>query len=287
MCRFPVRGGLAMRREPLIRIVGALLGALLAIGTSSLCAQDSQGGQSQPTEGLEHIAKPAPNLSDEQWGDLYMVRKEYDNAIEFYAQALKLQESSPQSEKQVAILWNKTGICYQQKMDYDHARQDYKKAIKLDRTYAQPWNNIGSTYYLAGKSKKSVKFYRRAIKIDPEVASYHLNLGTAYFERKKYKPATREYRRAIQLDPEVLTRNSTSEGTTVETRYASAKFFFYMAKIFASAGNPNSAVRYLERAMEEGFNNRKRILEDPDIQKISKDPAFIALMNKPPVAIKE
>ncbi|HEV2352721.1 MAG TPA: tetratricopeptide repeat protein, partial [Puia sp.] len=234
-----------MRREPLIRIVGTLLGVLLALSVSGLCAQDSQAGQPQPTGGLEPIAKQAPNLSDEQWGDLYMVRKEYDNAIQYYAQALKAQESSPQSEKAVAILWNKTGICYQQKMDYGHAREDYKKSIKLDRTYAQPWNNMGSTYYLAGKSKKSVKFYRRAIKIDPEVASYHLNLGTAYFARRNYKRATREYRRAIELDPEVLTRNSASEGTTVETRYASAKFFFYMAKIFASAGNPNSAVRYL------------------------------------------
>jgi hypothetical protein len=37
--------------------------------------------------------------------------------------------------------------------------------------------------------------------------------------------------------------------------------------------------------MEEGFNNRKRILQDPDIQKISKDPAFVELMKNPPVAI--
>ena len=275
-----------MRRELLIRTVGTLLGLLLALGVLSLGAQEPYAGAQQQT-GLQQKAKPTADLSDEQWGDLYMVRKEYDNAIEFYAHAIKAQEFSSQSEKKIAILWNKTGICYQQKMDYEHAREVYKKAIKLDRTYAQPWNNMGSTYYLAGKPKKSIKFYRRAIKIDPEVASYHLNLGTAYFARKKYERATREYRTAIQIDPEVLARNPGSQGTTVETRYATAKFYFYLAKIYASVGEPNKAVRYLERAMEEGFNNRKRILEDPDIQKISKDPAFIALMKNPPVAIKE
>jgi tetratricopeptide (TPR) repeat protein len=276
-----------MRREALIRIVGTLLGALLALSVASLFAQDPQAGQPQPTGSLEQIAKPDANLSDEQWGDLYMVRKEYDKAIESYANVIEVRQSSHESEAKIAILWNKTGICYQQKMDYEHAREDYKKAIKLDRTYAQPWNNMGSTYYLAGKPKKSIKFYRRAIKIDREVASYHLNLGTAYFARKKYERATREYRTAIQLDPEVLTRNAEGQGTTVETRYASAKFYFYLAKIFATAGNPDKAVRYLERAMEEGFNNRKRILQDPDIQKISQYPAFVALMKNPPVAIKD
>lgn len=276
-----------MRRVPSIRAAGALLGSLLALSISSPGAQDPHARTPQQMAGLQQAEKPAANLSDEQWGDLYMVRKQYDKAIELYAHVIKLQESSPQSETKIAVLWNKTGICYQQKMDYTHARGSYRKAIRLDRTYAQPWNNMGSTYYLAGKAKKSIKFYRHAIKMNPESASFHLNLGTAYFACKKYEQATREYRAAIQLDPEVLTRNPESQGTTVETRYANAKFYFYMAKIFASAGEPDKAVRYLERAMEEGFNSQKRILEDPDIQKIRKYPAFIALMKNPPVAIKE
>ena len=55
----------------------------------------------------------------------------------------------------------------------------------------------------------------------------------------------------------------------------------------AMMGFKNEAVRYLERALEEGFKDRKRILDDPDFQKISSDPAFVALMKNPPVAIKD
>jgi tetratricopeptide (TPR) repeat protein len=275
-----------MRREPSTHAV-ALLGALLALGVSRLGAQGPPAKPPQPTGSLQQKARPAANLSDEQWGDLYMVRKEYDKAIDSYAHVISVRQSSHESEAKISILWDKMGICYQQKMDYGHAREAYKKAIRLDRTFAQPWNNLGTSYFLAGKPNKSIKFYRRAIKIDPASASYHLNLGTSYFARKKYERATREYRTAIQLDPDVLTRNAEGQGTTVETRYASAKFYFYLAKIFASAGNPDKAVRYLERAMEEGFDNRKRILQDPDIQKISQYPAFVALMKKPPVAIKD
>ena len=276
-----------MRREPFIH-AAALIGALLALSFLSYGAQDPHpAAPPQETTGIQQAPKAAAHLSDEQWGDLYMARKEYDNAIGSYSHVIQNRQVLQLSDADVAILWNKMGICYQQKMDYENARKSYKTAIRLDRTFAQPWNNLGTSYYLAQRPKKSIKFYRRAIRMSPDSASYHFNLGTAYFARKKYEQATHEYRIAIQIDPEILTRNASARGTAVETRYADAKFYFYLAKIFASVGSPDKAVKYLERAMEEGFNNRKRILEDPDIQKISEDPAFIALMKNPPVAIKE
>lgn len=275
-----------MKRGPSIHAVGALFGALLALSISSRGAQDLPTRPPRPSGDLQQKSERPTSLTDEQRGDLFMARKEYDNAIEFYAHAIEVLKADHESAVKVAGLWNKMGICYQQKMDYDHARKAYKKAIRLNREFAQPWNNLGTTFYLVQRPKKSIKFYRHAIKLNPQSASYHLNLGTAYFARKKYERATREYRTAIQLDPEILVRNASGQGTAVETRHVNAKYYFYLAKIFASVGDPGKAVRYLERAMEEGFNDQKKILQDPDIQKISKDPAFIALMKNPPVAIK-
>ena len=45
-------------------------------------------------------------------------------------------------------------------------------------------------------------------------------------------------------------------------------------------------MRYLRRALEDGFGDPKRIDEDPDFKKISQYPAFVELMRNPPVAIK-
>jgi tetratricopeptide (TPR) repeat protein len=275
-----------MRRGKSIRAVGALLAASLALSVATH-AQGNHLGSQTPSQNAPQKTKRAVNLSDEEWGDLYMARKTYDAAIDHYSIAIKSLENSSQDKAKEAALWNKTGICYQQKMDYGDARKAYKKAIRLDRDFAQPWNNLGTTYYLQQRPKRSIKFYRHAIKLNPQAASYHLNLGTAYFARKKYERASGEYRTAIQLDPEILTRNTSGEGTAVQTRHTDAKFYFYLAKIFASTGKSGQAVRYLERAMEEGFDNRKRILQDPDIQKIIADPAFVALMKNPPVAIKD
>ena len=272
-----------MKRGTSIGGAVALLGALLAGG---LAAQGNPNGPPGPSEIEPQQSKQHVNLSNEERADVFMARKSYDNAIDYYSRAIKAHPVSPQTRSEVAGLWNKIGICYQQELKYEKAREAYKKAIHLKHDMAQAWNNLGTTYYLNHRPKKSIKFYRRAIKMSPESSSFHMNLGTAYFERRKYKRAFREYRTAVQLDPDVLTRTS-REGTAVQTRYADARFYFYMAKIYASVGNPNESVRYLRRAMEEGFNDRKRILEDPDLQKVSKDPAFIALMKNPPVAIKD
>ena len=85
--------------------------------------------------------------------------------------------------------------------------------------------------------------------------------------------------------PRLWLRQS-SLGTVVHASGADVEFYFYMAKAFASIGNAEEAVRYLRRALEDGFNDPKRIDEDPDFKKISQHPAFVELMRNPPVAIK-
>jgi tetratricopeptide (TPR) repeat protein len=275
-----------MRRVNSIRRVGALIGALVALGVASGRAQDQHIRPAEQSGNLHPVYEKGLKLTDEEWGDLYMARKTYDAAIDHYSLAINSLNGSPQDKPEVAVLYNKMGICFQQKLDYGKARKAYDSAIRMDKTLAQAWNNLGTTYYLDKRAKKSIKYYRRAIKLKPQGASFHLNLGTAYFARKKYQEASNEYRTAIQLDPDVLTR-SAGAGTAIETRHVDANYYFYLAKIFASVGNSAEAVRYLERALEEGFKDRKRILDDPDFQKISSDPAFVALMKNPPVAIKD
>ena len=59
-----------------------------------------------------------------------------------------------------------------------------------------------------------------------------------------------------------------------------------MAKAYASMGNAEAAVRYLRRALEDGFPGAKQVDDDPDFKKISQDPAYVELLKNPPVAIK-
>lgn len=227
----------------------------------------------------EQIA-PQRVLSYEERADIFMARKSFADAVDFYTRALK------QDNSRSAVLWNKLGIAYQQQLRYRPARKAYNEAIRRRQDFAEAWNNIGTVYYLQDRFHKSVKCYLQAIRLSPTSASFHLNLGTSYYHLRKIKEAVDEYRRALELDPNCLTERSAT-GTVVQARGADVDFYFYLAKVFASLGRVEDAVRYLRRAFEDGLQDRKRIDQDPDLKKISRDPAYVELMKNPPVAIKD
>ncbi len=253
------------------------LSTFLVLPLSTL-ARPPQNPPAETSPSQENAVKVP--LTEEERGDIHMARKEYADAVDNYFRALK----KPGAD--AARLWNKSGIAYQQEMDYRAAENAYKRAIRLRPSYPEAWNNLGTTFYFRNKAKKSVKYYRKAIQLSPQTASYHMNLGTAFFQRKKMEEAFKEYRVALSLDPNVLIEHSKT-GNVVQARNADEKYFFYLAKVFASLGRSEEAVRYLRRAFEEGFHDSKRLENDPDFQKIAANPAYIELVKNPPVAIRD
>jgi tetratricopeptide (TPR) repeat protein len=222
----------------------------------------------------------AHELSMQERADIFMARKQYADAADYYLRALKTQKEGQ------AGLWNKLGIAYQQQEKFDSARKAYKTALRYQKDLPEAWNNLGTTYFLQGKAKKSLKYYRRAVKLNPNSASFHLNLGTAYCRTKKYPPAVSEYAAALTLDPNILHEHA-AQGTVVDARGDGQKLYLYLAKAFASLGRSEEAVRYLRRAFEEGFHDKELLDKDPDFQKISSNPAYVELLTNPPVAIKD
>src|SRR5690349_11754210 len=94
-------------------------------------------------------------LTAEQRADIFMARKRYADAADYYQRALRLQSSATDS----ARLWNKIGVACQQDNNYSAARKAYKRSIALDKTFSDPWNNLGTTYFLSNKFKQSLRYY--------------------------------------------------------------------------------------------------------------------------------
>jgi tetratricopeptide (TPR) repeat protein len=260
-------------------LIVVLVCLFISPSVQSLPAQE-KATTPPPQEESPPPAQAARELPPEERGDIFMARKQYLDAVDYYKRALT------NSKDRRAAIWNKIGIAYQQQTQFGQARKAYKKAIRIQKDFPEPWNNLGTTFYLAGKAKKSLKYYRQAVKLNPNSASFHMNLGTAYFRRKKFEQAITEYRAALTLDPNIL-REHSARGTVVEARGSGYKLYFYLAKTFASLGMTEEAVRYLRKSFEEGFHDRELLDKDPDFQKISTDPAYVDLLAHPPVAIKE
>lgn len=263
--------------NPLIRCAGAFAVALAMAaafwGASPARGVGSSANQAAPAAGSSRV------LTLEQRGDIFMARKNYADAADYYYRALK--ESSFKN----ATVWNKLGIAFQEEGKFHSARKAYTSATRAQKDFAEAWNNLGTVYFMEKKYSHSVKFYQRAIELKGDNATFHINLGISYSRVGKYADAVQEYRTALGIDPKVLTEESLL-GTVIHTTESDVKFYFYMAKAFASVGDEENAVHYLRRALEDGFNDRKRIDEDPDFKKISNSPAFVELMRNPPAAIK-
>ncbi len=171
------------------------------------------------------------------------------------------------------VVWNKLGIAFQQESKFHSARKAYTNATRVDKKFAEAWNNIGTVYFMEKKYGKSVKYYQRAIELKGDNASFHLNLGTSYYHLKKYDQAVEEYRTALGIDPKVMTQES-AVGTVVHASGADVEYYFYMAKAFASIGNAEDAVRYLRRALEDGFNDPEADWRGPRLQEDQPIPGF-------------
>lgn len=205
--------------------------------------------------------------------DLRMIRKRYLEAIDLYEQALRL---APQN----AVLMNKTGIAYHQLFRLNQARKYYERATKIDKTYAQAWNNLGTVHYAQKKYKKAIRYYKRALQHRPAYAAIRSNLGTALFAREKYQQALEQFRLALLLDPEVFQHRNLfgilMQDHTVEDR---ARFYYLVAKSFASLGYVDRCLFFLRRALEDGFPPTD-IQQDPTFASLRDDERFQALFQQ-------
>jgi tetratricopeptide (TPR) repeat protein len=197
----------------------------------------------------------APNISNEMRADIMMARKMFREAIEMYKLA---PQDSP-------VVLNKIGIAYHQLAELQMAKRYYERSSKLKPSYAEAINNIGTVYYAQKSYRKAIASYKKALEYSPESASFLMNLGTAYFSRKNYELALATYQDALRIDPEVFEHRGT-QGTTLEERSVEerAKFHYYLARTYAKAGSTDRALMYLRKALEEGFKDRNKILDEPE-----------------------
>jgi tetratricopeptide (TPR) repeat protein len=233
------------------------------VPTSSFRTDKPKDGLTTPRAAPANTA-----ISPEVRGDIFMARKMYREAIDAY-------KSLPET----AILANKTGIAYHQMMELNTAQKYYKRALKLNKTYAEALNNLGTIHYAKRSYRRAINQYKKALRQSPNSASIWSNLGTAQFARKKYDKAMESYEKAMALDPEVFEHRSTAgvllQERSVEER---AKFHYYQAKLYAKMGMNDRALLYLRKALEEGLKERDKIKDDPEFSLMKELPEFQELL---------
>lgn len=269
----------------------AILFAFLFAAAAYVAAQEPQPAAAPDMQQTSVVTAPvveppsATATEDEleKRGDLLRLQKRLLDAVDYYEAAMK-KAVAPQT----AVLWNKIGIARLQMTRVGDARKAFDKAVKINKQYAEAYNNRGATWYAQKKYSRAMSDYKRAITIKDDSASFHSNMGNALFAEKKLPEAVAEFHRALQLDPDILDRRS--QGGVVAQMTNSkdrAEYSFLLARMYAKLGDSDRALEQLRHAIEEGYKGYEVALKDEDFAGLRKDPRFTELMTAKPVAIPQ
>jgi tetratricopeptide (TPR) repeat protein len=233
---------------------------------------------------LRTIDPPAPDATA---ADLE-ARAEQLRAVKLYLDALDYYRAALAKRPNSASLLNKIGITELMMQRYREAKKSFDQSIKLDRKFADAYNNRGVVLYEERKYGAAIKEYRRAIAIDGKSASFFSNLGAALFAKKEFDPAVQAYDHALVLDPDVFER--TSRGG-VQAQLPSpgdrARYDFLVAKLYAKMGYSDRSLEYLKKALEEGYKDFNNVYKDAEFAGLRKDKRFTELMAAKPTALRE
>jgi tetratricopeptide (TPR) repeat protein len=199
-----------------------------------------------------------------------MAHQQYLQAIDAYSQ----------EPNKSAAIWNKMGMAYHHLFAVDQARRDYERALQLRPDYPEALNNLGAIYYAKKNYGKAIKYYGKALQFDPKSAAVYSNLGTAYFARGKVTLGIDAYRSAFTLDSRVFESTSALLVNESLPAHDRAQQDYCLAKLFAQSGKNQEAIQYLRKALNEGFTDRKKILDDRTLASLRTTPEFSQLMTE-------
>jgi tetratricopeptide (TPR) repeat protein len=251
---------------------------LLSVCIPSLGAQQASPASTQPASAQPastssetvHVATPNPALNPRQAaemkGDVFMARKEFSEAAGAY-------EAILEREPKNAELLNKTAIAYQELGNLNRSERYYHRAMKADKNFASPINNLGTVEYEKKHYSKAIALYKKALVLKMETSTIYSNLGYAYFGNKQYPEAMATFDKALAIDPQLFERKS-GYGTIIQQRTTTdpGLFNFFVAKSYAALGDAEHAAHFLRLARDDGYKNFLSAETDPAFAKVIKDP---------------
>jgi Flp pilus assembly protein TadD/uncharacterized caspase-like protein len=188
-----------------------------------------------------------------QLGWIYLNMGQYKKGLKTYRKYQQLVPNNPRA-------YNNLGYAYNELKQYDSAIINFRKVITLDSTYSRPYNNIGFALAIQEKYDESVQWFRTAISKDSSYQRAYYNLGNSLIKLKKLDEAETNINKATELNP---------------NDYDS---WYNLACIYSLRNKKEKALEYLEKSIQCGLDNKKRIEEEADFAKIRETKEFIKLL---------
>ncbi len=128
----------------------------------------------------------------------HQMRGEFEEAIALYQRSISVL---PTAESHTFLGWT-----YSFQGRWDDAIAECLRAIEVDPTFGNPYNDIGAYLIEKGQWEEAIEWFQRALHA-PRYESYcfpHYNLGRVYDRKGKFQLALKEYKSALSENPQHL-----------------------------------------------------------------------------------
>lgn len=128
----------------------------------------------------------------------HQMRGELDEAVRLYTRSI---ETYPTAEGYTFRGWT-----YSFQGRIDDAIAECMKAIEVDPTFGNPYNDIGAYLVEQDRLDEAIPWLEKAL-VAPRYESYcfpHVNLGRVYEMKKMFRKALQHYQEALEENPKHL-----------------------------------------------------------------------------------
>jgi tetratricopeptide (TPR) repeat protein len=206
-------------------------------------------------------------------GDIRYIEEDYNAALVFYLDAIKLIKPNKD-------LYLKAAECFEKMGDMGKARGYLRKAIAVDPYFDEAFYRIGETYLSVEKFGKAISSFERAVKLNKENIDYLASLAEAYISIEEGEKALLLFERIFQIDPQnkqnwinLATAYFNVENyrkafqvlVEAEQKYEGSADIYYIKSVFYfEVGNRHEALINLERGLLLNFEEHVVIFEMED-----------------------
>ncbi len=179
-------------------------------------------------------------------------------------------------------LANKTGIAYQQLLEFASARKYYEKAIKANPKYAEAVNNLGTVFYALEIVPPRGGAVSEGAAAEPNSASFPQQSGNGVLRPQKLQGSATDIPEAGLAESTPMShKHHNTVGTTLQDRTVeeTAKLHYFVAKTYAKARVRRSRrCSTFARRSKKASRRREKFLKEPEFAGLQEDPEFKVLM---------
>jgi len=220
----------------------------------------NRGEYGKAMEPLSLVVKLAPDYAQghANLATLFYYTERWDEALAEYGKSLTVSPT--------ATAYSNRGAIYHFKGDYEHAKEEYRRALDLDGKNPLLWGNLADACaQIPGDAAEAKEAYQRAIALSREQLAVNPNnadvLGRMafYLARTSHCAEARaRMRESLRLAPDRV------------------PLIFKSAKVAEACHDRQSALTYLETAIRKGYPLRE-IEQDPDLGPLRQSPGYAAM----------